>query len=261
MGGADASLYTRTDRRHPASGWTGPPAGRAEWRGSGSGSAADRVPLSSTVSVCVRPLPCRRTATDRDGRWTQCVVLVAHTYCQRCRAHPRGCRMSATAAGAGRLSSEAYEQVRSQIVHHQLPPGTVLSEAALAASLGMSKTPIRHALLALQQEGLLELGPRRQLLVCGLPGARRHELREVREALEGLAITHACRDISEDDLDHLRTLLRRQRRAAEADREDEFIDLDEELHLTLASCTGLDLVPRLLRQLGGFVRLMQRNTG
>jgi DNA-binding GntR family transcriptional regulator len=168
--------------------------------------------------------------------------------------------VSATAAGAGRLSSEAYEQVRSQILHRQLPPGTVLSEAVLAASLGMSKTPIRHALLALQQEGLLELGPRRQLLVCGLPGARRQELREVREALEGLAITYACRDISDDDVDHLRTLLRRQRRAAEAGREDEFIALDEELHLTLASRAGLDLVPRLLRQLGGFVRLMQLNT-
>jgi DNA-binding GntR family transcriptional regulator len=85
-------------------------------------------------------------------------------------------------------------------------------------------------------------------------------LREVREALEGLAITYACRDISDDDLDHLRTLLRRQRRAAEAGREDEFIELDEELHLTLASRAGLDLVPRLLRQLGGFVRLMQLNT-
>jgi DNA-binding GntR family transcriptional regulator len=168
--------------------------------------------------------------------------------------------VSATAAGAGRLSSEAYEQVRSQILHRQLPPGTVLSEAALAASLGMSKTPIRHALLALQQEGLLELGPRRQLLVCGLPSARRQELREVREALEGLAITYACRDISDDDLDHLRTLLRRQHRAAEAGREDEFIELDEELHLTLASRAGLDLVPRLLRQLRGFVRLMQLNT-
>ena len=98
----------------------------------------------------------------------------------------------------------------------------------------MSKTPIRHALLALQQEGLLELGPRRQLLVCGLPSARRTELREVREALEGLAMSYACREISDDDLDHLRTLLRRQRRAAEAGREDEFIELDEELHLTLA---------------------------
>src|ERR1700730_14947380 len=101
--------------------------------------------------------------------------------------------VTATAAGAGRLSSEAYEQVRSQILRRQLQPGTVLSEAALAVKTSMSKTPIRHALLALQQEGLLELGPRRQLLVCGLPDARRTELRDVREALEGLAITSACR--------------------------------------------------------------------
>ena len=55
-------------------------------------------------------------------------------------------------------------------------------------------------------------------------------------------------------------LLRRQRRAAEAGREDEFIDLDEELHVTLAERAGLRLVPRVLRQLRGFVRLMQLNT-
>jgi DNA-binding GntR family transcriptional regulator len=44
--------------------------------------------------------------------------------------------------------------VAERTVHHQLPPRTELSEAALAASLGMAKAPIRHALLALAQEGL-----------------------------------------------------------------------------------------------------------
>jgi len=85
-------------------------------------------------------------------------------------------------------------------------------------------------------------------------------LLEVREALEQIAVVHACRDISDDDIDYLRTLLRRQRRAAEAGREDEFIDLDEELHVTPAQRAGLRLVPRVLRQLRGFVRLMLLTT-
>jgi len=164
-----------------------------------------------------------------------------------------------TDAGVGRLTSRAYDCVRSEILRRVYPPGTVLTEAALASKFGMSKTPIRHALRALHQEGLLELGPRRQMVVCRIAPDQHQELLEVREALEQVALSHACRNLSDDDLDHLRTLLRRQGRAAEAGREDEFIDLDEELHVTLAERGGLQLVPRVLRQLRGFVRLLHLN--
>ena len=167
---------------------------------------------------------------------------------------------AATDAGAGRLTASAYEHVRTEILQRRYPPGTVLTEGALAHSLGMSKTPVRHALRALHQEGLLELGARRQMRVCTVPSAQQQELVEVREALEQVAVVHACRAMSDDDIDFVRTLLRRQRRAAEAGRADEFIDLDEELHVTLAERAGLRLVPRVLRQLRGFVRLMQLNT-
>jgi DNA-binding GntR family transcriptional regulator len=168
--------------------------------------------------------------------------------------------VTATAAGAGRLTASAYEYLRSAILGHEYPPGTLLTEAALAAQLGVSKTPVRHALRALYQEGLLEIGPRRQMFVCDVPRAQHHELLELREALERIAVAHACREMVDDDFDHLRTLLRRQRRAAEAGQADAFIDLDEELHVTIAARSGLRLVPRVMRQLRGFVRLMQRNT-
>lgn len=168
--------------------------------------------------------------------------------------------MTATDAGAGRLTSSAYAYLRSAILDHQYPPGTVLREAALAAHLGVSKTPVRHALRALYQEGLLELGPRRQLFVCDVPQTQHHELLELREALERIAVAHACREMADDDFDHLRTLLRRQRRTAEAGKSDAFIELDEELHVSIASRSGLLLVPKVMRQLRGFVRLMQRNT-
>jgi DNA-binding GntR family transcriptional regulator len=166
---------------------------------------------------------------------------------------------ASTEAGAGRLTARAYECIRTEILRRRYSPGTVLTETALAAKLGMSKTPVRHALRALHQEGLLELGPRRQMVVCRIALAQHQELLEVREALEQVALLHACRNLSDDDLDHLRTLLRRQWRAAEADREDEFVALDEELHITLAERAGLQLVPRVLRQLRGFVRLLHLN--
>ena len=160
-------------------------------------------------------------------------------------------------AGSGRLARQAYQQVRREILRKQLEAGTILNEGSIAESLGMSKTPVRHALHALRQEGLLEAGPRRQMVVRSLSPVQRAELLAVREALERVAVSHACRHMNDDDFDYLRTLLRRQRRFAEAGEVDDFVDCDEEMHIAISARSGLALVPQFLSQLRGFVRLMQ----
>jgi DNA-binding GntR family transcriptional regulator len=160
------------------------------------------------------------------------------------------------AAGSGRLAKLAYQHVRREILNHRLSAGTVLNEGSIGVSLGMSKTPVRHALQALRQEGLLEVGPRRQLVVRNLSPVQRDELVAVREALERIAVSQACRHLNDDDFDYLRTILRRQRRSAEAGEEDDFVDCDEEMHIAISERSGLHLVPQFLNQLRGFVRLM-----
>ena len=160
-------------------------------------------------------------------------------------------------AGSGRLAALAYEHLRGEILRQHLRAGTVLNEGSIADTLGMSKTPVRHALHALRHEGLLEAGPRRQLVVRSLSPVQRAELVAVREALERIAVASACQNMGDDDFDHLRTLLRRQRRYAEAGQEDDFVDCDEEMHIAIAKRSGLYLVPQFLGQLRGFVRLMQ----
>jgi DNA-binding GntR family transcriptional regulator len=127
----------------------------------------------------------------------------------------------------------------------------------LAAALEMSKTPVREALRLLEQEGLLERGRRRQLVVRGFTAEHRQEVLEVREALERIALRQACRVMPADEIDYLRLSLLRQRRAAEAGDEAAFIDLDEEFHLLIANGARLHLVHRLLGQLRGFVRIMR----
>lgn len=160
-------------------------------------------------------------------------------------------------AGSGRLAALAYQHLRQEILRQRLRAGTVLNEGSIADALGMSKTPVRHALHALRHEGLLEAGPRRQLVVRSLSPVQHAELVAVREALERIAVTSACQNMGDDDFDHLRTLLRRQRRFAEAGQEDDFVDCDEEMHIAIATRSGLHLVPQFLAQLRGFVRLMQ----
>jgi DNA-binding GntR family transcriptional regulator len=62
------------------------------------------------------------------------------------------------------------------------------------------------------------------------------------------------------DIDHLRLLLIRQRRAAETQAEDDFIELDEEFHLRIAHGARLTILLRFLGQLRGFVRVLRLGT-
>lgn len=158
------------------------------------------------------------------------------------------------------LAERAYEHVRSEILRGSLPVGSVVPEGAVAEALGVSKTPVRQALQLLRREGLLEVGPRRQLIVRGFSPERRAEVLEVREALETVTVRRACEAMSLEEIDYLRLLLMRQKRAAEAGDEDAFIELDEEFHLRIAAGAGLPVAQSFLNQLRGFVRVMRLGT-
>jgi DNA-binding GntR family transcriptional regulator len=162
---------------------------------------------------------------------------------------------TATAAARGKLADRAYRYLRDGILSGDLPPGTVLAETELAAAIGGSRTPIRQALGRLLQEGLIEVGPRRQSVVRGFTPEHRREMVLLREALESVAVRRACEVMELGEIDELRILLIRQRRAAAAGDNDEFLDLDEELHLKIAEGARLPILHAFLTQLRGFVRV------
>lgn len=163
-------------------------------------------------------------------------------------------------AARGRLSEGAYTRMRDAILRGEIAVGTTLAEESIAAELGISRTPVRHALARLLHEGLLEVGTRRQLLVRGFTPEHRGELLAIREALEVIAVRRACEVTGDDEIDRLRLNLLRQRRAANEQRENDLIDLDEEFHLGIAQVAGLPILLGLLGQLRGFVRVLRLGT-
>lgn len=161
----------------------------------------------------------------------------------------------------GRRSQHAHAFVRDGIISGRFPVGAPIADADIASELGISKTPAREALKLLEQEGLLERGPRRRLRVRGFTPEHRDEVLEIREALEQVAVRRACRTMPTDEIDQLRLSLLRQRRAAHRGDDSAFIELDEDFHLLLARGAGAQIVARLLGQLGGFVRIMRLGVG
>lgn len=92
-----------------------------------------------------------------------------------------------------KLSDLAREEIRERIISGAFPMGRKLREAELSEMLGMSKSPVREALLQLESEGLIEMPPDRPAHVFSMGADKIAELGELRQILErealGLAIT------------------------------------------------------------------------
>ncbi|MEX0802646.1 MAG: GntR family transcriptional regulator [Candidatus Binatia bacterium] len=92
-----------------------------------------------------------------------------------------------------RLVDEATRIVRDAILKEKLTPGTRLRQAELANQLGISRTPLREALMKLEQEGLIARLPQGGLTVIALKFEEAIELYEIREMLDGLAAALTAR--------------------------------------------------------------------
>ncbi len=88
---------------------------------------------------------------------------------------------------------QAYRTLKDRILANRYPPGQQILEQALADDLGMSRTPVREALIRLHDEGLVELIPRRGMRVVPLAPEDMREIYEVLSALEVAAVELAAR--------------------------------------------------------------------
>jgi DNA-binding GntR family transcriptional regulator len=100
-------------------------------------------------------------------------------------------------------STTASELIREAIVHGRLAPGQRLKEEELARELGMSRTPVREALLILQSDGLVESVPRRGATVRSYAVDDLDDLYQLRAVLEGHAARRAATRISAADVARL----------------------------------------------------------
>jgi len=98
---------------------------------------------------------------------------------------------SKTKVGKARdsLTEKAYCRLKKEIMENRMPPGFQAFEQDLAGMLNMSRTPVREALIRLQNEGLIELKPRRGMRVLPLRPSDMREIYEVLNAIECEAVS------------------------------------------------------------------------
>ncbi|WP_188009302.1 GntR family transcriptional regulator [Grimontia hollisae] len=95
------------------------------------------------------------------------------------------------------------------IVSGRFPSGCKISEPELSRELGVSRGPLREAIMRVESMGLIERIPHVGARVVTISASQLADIYAVREALEGMAIRQACANISTGELESLRQLLNR----------------------------------------------------
>jgi DNA-binding GntR family transcriptional regulator len=107
----------------------------------------------------------------------------------------------------GNSDDVAYTRLREAILSGQLLPNERIIEADLANSLGVGRTSLRTAVARLAQERLLERVPNRGARVRRISDREAAEMREVRSALECVAVRHAAAKATDEDIKRLQSII------------------------------------------------------
>ncbi|MER6220762.1 GntR family transcriptional regulator [Streptomyces sp900105755] len=138
---------------------------------------------------------------------------------------------------------KAYGFLKDTVLTDPGMQGAFLSEQELADRIGVSRTPVREALLQLAAEDLVELVPKRGARVTPLTGRQIRELMELRGIVERYAAEQLVA-AGRAPVAELRSLLARQRELTGADQAREFIAVDHRFHSALVSAVGNTLLDR-----------------
>ena len=103
------------------------------------------------------------------------------------------------------LRDVVFNTLRQAILTGEMEPGESLMEIQLANKLGVSRTPIREAIRKLELEGLVIMIPRKGAEVAHITVKDMRDVLEVRSALEELAATLACKNVTPEHIDELKT--------------------------------------------------------
>lgn len=137
------------------------------------------------------------------------------------------------------LVDRAYSEIKRRILDNQMSPGFQALDSELADELGVSRTPIREALLRLQHEGLVELIPRRGMRVVPVVASDMKEIYEVLTALESMAVDLLARqEPSTEILVPMRKAIEDMGNAVSSSDLESWAAADEDYHRSLFDLCG-----------------------
>ena len=156
------------------------------------------------------------------------------------------------------LRNDVYTRLRDAIVDGTFEPGEQLKDGELAEWLGVSRTPIREALLRLGTSGLVVAIPGRSTTVTAIDADAVRDARDVIASMHGLAARQMAGRLSPDDLARMRAANHRFAQAVAAADVAAALDADEELHGIPVAALGNHALESVIDHFDPLVRRAER---
>lgn len=139
------------------------------------------------------------------------------------------------------LAQQGYDAIRRAIRDGRIARGPFFSETTLAQMLGVSRTPVREALLNLYRDGVVQIVPKRGYRLLDLDDAAIREIRLLRVCLEQIVVEQLCALITPAGVAELRAILK-----GKVAKANDMYSIDEAFHLRMAELAGLFQIRREL---------------
>jgi DNA-binding GntR family transcriptional regulator len=156
---------------------------------------------------------------------------------------------SGLSAGSGSAAQRLEAELKRAIVALELKPGIRLSEADIADRHGVSRQPVREALIGLSRMRLVEVLPQRGTVVTKISVNRLMQARFVREAVETAVVRRACEAFDRNARERIEGLIMLQSGFAAAGDHDSFQRYDELFHVALAEGAGCPIAWEVVRDI------------
>jgi DNA-binding GntR family transcriptional regulator len=157
-------------------------------------------------------------------------------------------------------SSIIESELRQAIIAMRLKPGEPLNEKEITAQFGLSRTPVREAMLRLKDDELIEIFPQSGTFVARIPMAKIPEAVIIRQALEAMAAEQAAQRRDPRALEILHAIIRDQQEAAAAGDLGRFHEVDEAFHAAISDAAGYPGIWRLAQTVKAQVDRCRRLT-
>ncbi len=154
------------------------------------------------------------------------------------------------------LAKTAYKILRHSILSNDLSVGIVYNEKSLANDLGISRTPVREALLELSSKRLVKFLPQKGVIINTFSNKEIDDVFEIRTALEVFSIKKICLNYKALDTSHITKDLNDQKNAAKLKDKLEFMEADRRFHIGFSRLAQNNYLEDTMQDIRDIMHLM-----
>ncbi len=154
------------------------------------------------------------------------------------------------------LAKKVQKALRQSILNNELTPNEIYNEKRIAQDLGISRTPVREALLELSAKRLVKFLPQKGVIVNTFSLKDIDDAFEIRMALEGFSVQKICQGMDSPDIRDLEKALSDQKKALDAGDEAGFMKGDRHFHVGFTRLTQNDYLIDMMEDIRDIMHLM-----